>query len=108
MNHVNDGKFLGLLGFLGFLGFLAFQGSEQYQSLSVLAWLSLLSLGSLLVFVPHRGGTVKIAVDPQKKRFLGFLSFLGFLGFLGSANPQLAGVASMAIVSGLAIANQKL
>lgn len=54
MNHVNDGKFLGLLGFLGFLGFWGFHGSEQYPYLFNLVWLSLLSLGSFLVFVPRR------------------------------------------------------
>ena len=94
MNQANDGRFLGLLGFLGFLGFLSFQDSPEYSHLAALAGLSLCSLGSLLVFVPRRRSKVKVAIAPKRKEYL---------GFLGSPNPGGAGLAGLAIMSGLAI-----
>lgn len=38
----------------------------------------------------------------QQKGYRWFLGFLSFLSFLGSANPELVGLAAMAIFSGLA------
>ncbi len=87
--RANNGRFLGALGFLGFLAFLAFTGT-RYSELTRLAWMSFLSLISLGVFIPFDKARVKVAIDPQKKSYLGFLVFLGFLSFLGGSDPDLA------------------
>ncbi len=99
--RANNSRFLGALGFLGFLGFLAFTGT-RYSELTRLAWVSLLSLISLAVFIPFDKARVKVAIDPQKRKYLGFLMFLGFLSFLGSSNPDLAVNAVFAAAAALA------
>ena len=72
--RANNGRFLGAFGFLGFLGFLAFTGT-RHSELTRLAWVSLLSLISLGVFIPFDKARVKVAIDPRKKKYLGFLAF---------------------------------
>ena len=99
--RANNGRFLGALGFLGFLGFLAFTGT-RYSELTRLAWVSFLSLISLGVFLPFDKARVKVAVDPHRKKYLGFLGCLGFLGFLGSSNPDLAINAAFAVAAAMA------
>jgi len=104
--RANNGRFLGALGFLGFLGFLAFTGT-RYSELTRLAWVSLLSIVSLGVFIPFDKARVKVAIDPQKKKYLGFLAFLGCLSFLGNSNPGLAINAVFAAVAATAVRSVK-
>jgi hypothetical protein len=103
----NNGRFLGALGFLGFLGFLAFTGTSHSEP-TRLAWLSLLSIVSLGVFIPFDKARVKVAIDPKKKKYLGFLAFLGFLSFLGNSNPDLAINAVFAAVAAYAVQSCKM
>jgi len=100
--RANNRRFLGALGFLGFLTFLAFTGT-RYGELTQLAWASLLSLISLGVFIPFDKARLKVAIDPRKKRYLGFLACLCFLGFLGTSNPELAINAAFASAAGWAV-----
>jgi hypothetical protein len=104
--RANSGRFLGALGFLGFLGSLAFTGT-RYSELTQLAWVSLLSLVSLGVFIPFDKARVKVAIDPRKKKYLGFLAFLGFLSFLGNSNPDLAINAVFAATAAMAVRTGK-
>ena len=104
--RANNGRFLGALGFLGFLAFLAFTGT-RHSELTRLAWVSVLSLVSLGVFIPFNKAHVKVAIDPQKKKYLGFLAFLGFLSFLGNSNPDLAINAVFAAAAAMAVQSFK-
>jgi hypothetical protein len=85
---------------------LAFTGT-RYSELTRLAWVSLLSIVSLGVFIPFDKARVKVAVDPQKKKYLGFLVCLGFLSFLGNSNPDLAINAVFASMAGMAVQSVK-
>lgn len=106
IERANNGRFLGALGFLGFLGFLAFTGTS-HSELTRLAWLSFLSLISLAVLIPFDKARVKVAIDPQKKKYLGFLVCLGFLAFLGNSNPDLAINAVFAAIAATAVQSVK-
>lgn len=104
--RANNGRFLGALGFLGFLGSLGFTGTS-HSELTRLAWVSLLSIVSLGVFIPFDKAKVKVAIDPRKKKYLGFLAFLGFLSFLGNSNPDLGINAVFAAVAANALQSYK-